>query len=310
MNRALLAQSVAELVEARTPETRAAAANRAVGAVERFVAEAQPMQAPEVAAVAARTAELIADLGAPVSDMTDGELADLNRLLPWAAMTADPAGRIVGNAWSHTKRAAVHHLIDRRQAAFNDTFSLKGKHVLEIGCFEGIHTLGLHLLGARVTGVDSRVENILKTMARLWAYGVRHETVLWNVEHAVPTTLPAEWDVLHHVGVLYHVTNPVEHLLEVLPRTRSAVLLDTHVSNNLEAAVESYEVAGKTYNYFRQPEPVAGHSPFAGMEDHAKYLVVEEMMDLLVEQGFTDTRLVENRAERNGRRVMIWAFRG
>ena len=309
MSRSFLAQYVAELVEAKTPQAREAAATRAVDAVKRFVAEAPQSQKPEVAAAAARTADLLQGLRAPVVDMTDGELSDFNRLLPWAAMTSDPAGRIIGMPWSSTKRAAVHQLIDRRQTAFNEAFPLKDKHVLEIGCFEGIHTLGLNLLGARVTGVDSRTENILKSIARLWAYGFPHETILWNIEEAPPATLPAAWDVLHHIGVLYHVTNPVEHLLEVLPKTRRAVLLDTHVSENLETATDSYVVAGKSYNYFRQPEPVGGHSPFAGMKDHAKYLVVEELMDILRTQGFSDTRLVEDRAERNGRRVMIWAFR-
>jgi tRNA (mo5U34)-methyltransferase len=37
---------------------------------------------------------------------------------------------------------------------------LSNKDVLEIGCFEGIHTIGLCNYSRRVYAVDSRIENV------------------------------------------------------------------------------------------------------------------------------------------------------
>lgn len=307
--RVTLAQTLAELIEAKTDDDRATAGTAAMEAIRNFALEEPGPPPSGVEDLGKLTSKRLAGTRAPANTFTDDQVAELNRLLPWAAMTVDNAGRVIGNPWSSTKRNIAHDLIDHRQEAFAAAFPLTGRHVLEIGCFEGIHSLGLALLGARVTGVDGRVENILKTLARLWAYGHTADVVLWNVEKPVAKAMPKEWDVLHHVGVLYHLAKPVEHLLDVLPRTRHAVLLDTHVANDPETAKLSYDVDGVSYRYRRKPEPLAAHGPFAGMEDHAKYLLVEDIIALLQKSGFTDVRLAEDRAERNGRRVTVWAFR-
>jgi tRNA (mo5U34)-methyltransferase len=307
--RVTLAQTIAELIEARSDEDRNAAGAAAMDAIRAFAQEA-PSAPPEGTDALARSASRrLAGSTVPVSTMSDEQIAEMNRLLPWGAMTVDPTGRVVGNPWSSTKRNVPHDLIDHRQQAFAEAFPLTDRHVLEIGCFEGIHSLGLKLLGAKVTGVDSRVANILKTLSRLWLYGHTADVVLWDVEKPPTEAVPQEWDVLHHVGVLYHLTNPVEHLLEVLPRTRHAVLLDTHVADDAASAKLSYEVNGASFSYRRKPEPLAAHSPFAGMKDHAKYLLIDDIVELFRQSGFTDVRLVEDRAERNGRRVTVWAFR-
>jgi tRNA (mo5U34)-methyltransferase len=254
-------------------------------------------------------AEPFRDRDAPLRRMDDAQLADFNELLPWAGQSVDPLERVVGAAWSARKRSKITPTIDRRHRAFNDAFPLAGRHVLEVGCFEGIHSISLMLLGARVTGVDARTENVIKTLARTWAYGLRCEGVLWDLEGQAPPDAPPDWDVLHHVGVLYHQTNPVESLTELLARTRHAVLLDTHVAEDEADAGRTYDACGETWRYAFRPEPHNAVSPFAGMRDHAKYLVVEDLMALVARQGFKDVRLAEDRAERNGRRVTIWGLR-
>jgi tRNA (mo5U34)-methyltransferase len=131
----------------------------------------------------------------------------------------------------------------------------------------------------------------------------------WDFEEAPSALLPHRWDVLHHIGVLYHLSDPVGHLNAVLPRTNDAVLLDTHVADSAEVATLEYVVDGASVRYKRKPEPNAVSSPFAGMRDHAKYLVLEDLVEHLQRHGFNDTRVVSNRLERNGRRVTVWAFR-
>lgn len=308
--RTSLLRALNTLVACTTDADRADAAGRITEALDAYLtAPDQVGEAPDASAALANTRKALGETTAPLSLLSDAQLRDLNTLLPWGAMTADQHGRLLGSPWRHDKRSAVHGLIDGRQRRFSQAHDLTGRHVLELGCFEGIHTLGLILLGARVTAVDGRVENVIKTLARLWAYGRSASVIAWDLEEAPPPHLPAEWDVLHHIGVLYHLSNPVEHLDAVLPRTRGAALLDTHVAAGPEEAKASYEVGGQMFRYRHKREPDAGESPFAGMRDHSKYLLLEDLVERFRHHGFSRVEVVEDRLERKGRRVTIWAFR-
>lgn len=301
--------ALSEVFVATSVEARREAVQNLHAALEAYLAsdellsEAHAPEGPRL-----RTCKQLGEGLAPVSELSDEELRDLNLLLPWAAMTVDQNGRLLGRPWSSSKRDGIDNLLDSRPVAFSEAFPLQDRHVVEMGCFEGVHTLGLLLLGARVTAVDGRMENVLKTMARVWAYGRSCEVRLWNFERQMPGSMPLRWDVLHHIGVLYHLSNPIEHLNEVLPRTDSAVLLDTHIADDGEAD-QSYDVGGYSYAFRRKGEPHAASAPFAGLRDHAKYLLLTDLVDLLRRHGFVDTRVVSDRQERNGRRVTIWAFR-
>lgn len=247
------------------------------------------------------------NLPLPVNGFSDADLEEFNLLLPWAAMSADGNGRVLGRPFSDKKRSVVERLNDRRHNMLNDLFPLKGKHVFEVGCFEGLHTLSLIMHGARVTGCDVRIEHLLKTLARVWAYNQKCDVIQWDLEKDVNPWVPAGWDVLHHVGVLYHLSNPVEHLNEVLPRTKGAVLLDTHVARDADEATKRYKVDGEVflYRHFNEDPDV----PFAGVMDHAKWLLTEDLVKIFRNHGFNNVQMLEDRDERNGRRVCIAALK-
>jgi len=80
-------------------------------------------------------------------------------------------------------------------------------------------------------------------------------------------------------------------------------------ADSAEDATLEYDADGTKVRYRRKAEPHAVSSPFAGMRDHAKYLVLEDVVEHLRSHGFADTKVVSNRLERNGRRVTVWAFR-
>ena len=308
--RPLLQQALNDMVSVRTETERRLAGDALIRAVQDYLESGEVLgETPDVSSALQSTNELLQGRSTPAATLTDADIDSFNNLLPWAAMTVDARGRILGRAWNSRKRSGVHGLVDARQKKFNEAFSFDGRHVLELGCFEGIHTIGLLLLGASVTAVDGRIENVLKTIARVWAYGLKCDVAQWDFEEAPSPLLPDRWDVLHHIGVLYHLSDPIGHLNAVLPRTDSAVLLDTHVADSAEVATLQYKVDGTNVRYRRKAEPHAVSSPFAGMRDHAKYLVLEDLVDHLRRHGFSETKVVSNRLERNGRRVTVWAFR-
>jgi SAM-dependent methyltransferase len=247
--------------------------------------------------------------GAPagwIDALSDADLERFNELLPWSAFVVDGRGRRVGRTHSSSKRSQPQTLPDARIVELDRRYSLRDKKVLEIGCFEGIHTIALAQRAASVTAIDSRIENVLKTIVRCAMYGTQPLVFVCDVETDIqPDALRC--DVLHHVGVLYHLADPVAHLRRALDLTRVAVLLDTHVAP-AGGASERYVSAGRSYDYFRYAEG-GRNEPFSGMYDHAKWLPEETLIELLREAGFANAEVFERRAERNGPRVCIYASR-
>jgi tRNA (mo5U34)-methyltransferase len=184
---------------------------------------------------------------------------------------------------------------------------LAGRSVLEVGCFEGIHTIGLGQRAAKVIAIDSRIENVVKTMVRTWSFGLHVTCFQCDVERAQDFALVPEVDITHHVGVLYHLKDPVAHLQALLARTKQVLMLDTHVAAEGEATA-SYEVGGRSYPYRHYREGGRADA-FSGMYDHAKWLPVDVLASLLREQGFGEVDVAELRPERNGLRALIFAKR-
>jgi len=242
-----------------------------------------------------------------VDTLSDEDLLKLNELLDWQCFTADSHGRRFGSAAWQGKRAEPQVIPDRRIVLLNEHFNLSDKHVLEIGCFEGIHTIGLAQYASRVTAVDARIENVVKTIVRCAFFGCTPRVLKCDVE---VEPLPIEWlssDVLHHVGVLYHLKDPVKHLLKLGQFIRIGLMLDTHYALDHEA-VEGFELNGKTYRYKRFQES-GDADPFSGVYDHAKWLRLDDVIATLKHAGFSEVNVIETRVERNGPRALIMAAR-
>lgn len=240
-----------------------------------------------------------------VDSLSDEDLAELNRLLKWRCFTADSHGRRFGDAAWAGKRCEPQTIPDPKIVLMHERFDLADKHVLEVGCFEGVHTIGLSLFARRVTAIDARVENVVKTIVRCALFG-HHPTVFkHDVESRDADTEPLRADLVHHVGVLYHLKDPVSHLLDLGKFIGRGVMLDTHYAEEAEAS-ETYEAAGRRVAYKKYFE--GGQAdPFSGMYDHAKWLRLEDISALLKEAGFPRVEVVEKRAERNGPRVLLFA---
>jgi SAM-dependent methyltransferase len=242
-----------------------------------------------------------------IDSLLDSDIEAINQLLPWAAFTLDRRGRRLGHAHSMSKRAEPQKIPDPRIVELDRRFRLRGQKVLELGCFEGIHSAGLALMGADVLAVDSRIENVAKTAVRCGLMQLPVKVLCWNVESEVPAGAEVDCDVLHHVGVLYHLENPVEHMAALLPKVRRAVMLDTHVAPE-GAGLVQYSVGGRQYQVYEYAEG-GRQDPFSGMYSKARWLREADLCALLSSLGFSKIDVAERRAERNGPRVLIFAER-
>ena len=234
--------------------------------------------------------------------LNDEDLAEINQMLPWFAGTELADGRLLGSLTARPgKRELVQPIPDKRIRQLNETENLAGKTVLEIGCFEGIHTLGLCSFGADVTAVDLRPLNVIKTAARLACYGYSAAVFPLDVED--PGVELPQFDIVFHCGVLYHLENPVTHLDRLLPRCR-AIYLDTHVAaeTDEDAVLEVGERVFRGHHHYE-----AGWAdPFSGRGSGAFWLRTSDLVALLDKAGF-DTDIWSERDERNGRRVGLFA---
>jgi len=98
-----------------------------------------------------------------IDSLSDADLERLNESLGWAAFVEDSRGRRFGRS---SRRDTPQKIPDGRIRLLEARFDLKQMKVLELGCFEGIHTVALAERAAGVVAVDARIENVLKTMVR------------------------------------------------------------------------------------------------------------------------------------------------
>lgn len=239
-----------------------------------------------------------------IDNLVDEELDLLNNLLPWASYVNDAKGRRFGKPYSSKKRFSPAKIPDPRIVELNLRYPLHDLSILEVGCFEGNHTVGLSMFSNRVTAIDSRIEHVVKTIVRTAMYGYRPNVFRLDLEQPFPDGLT--FDLLHHVGVLYHLSNPIKHLNEILPHC-TILMLDTHIATK-EDRLQTFSYEGIDYQYKSYKE--AGRfSPFAGMQDHAKWLLEKDLLNILENNGFSHIEIVERRNERNGKRILLHAHK-
>lgn len=242
-----------------------------------------------------------------VEFMSDGELQRLNDLLPWMCFTVDRSGRRFGNMAWEAKRDAPQKIPDERIELLHKLFNLADKSVLEVGCFEGVHTIALSKYAKEVYAIDSRIENVVKTIVRSNLFGFKPSVLVCDLEKNEESGRLPKVDVLHHVGVLYHLKDPVTHLSRLGEIVRDGMLLDTHYATD-EMINSAYDVQGRTFRYYKYEEG-GRDEVFSGMYDHAKWLSLADIRDILGEMGFTDIRVHKDEIQRNGPRVTLFAAR-
>ena len=233
-------------------------------------------------------------------ELPETALGEVNRMLEWHAGTilnGQLLGRLGASPNKRTKPGAIP---DRRIKTLHKLVNLTGKSILEVGCFEGIHTLGLRLFSDDVTAVDIRPTNVIKTLARLSMHGSNAKVFVADVEK-----LSAEFgrfDVVFHCGVLYHLMSPVEHIFALADMCQY-LLLDTHVTEQtaVEKSCGAFPYRGSYY------DEAGWLDPFSGKDTRSFWLTEESLLAVLRQAGFSTVDVIERRAERNGPRLTILA---
>jgi tRNA (mo5U34)-methyltransferase len=243
-------------------------------------------------------------------------MARLNVLLPWSSHVAVGPGLAMGAPWSAGKRAQPTVMPDPLVEALARRLPLAGATVLELGCFEGHHSVSLAAHCKEVWAIDGRIENVVKTIVRAWMAGTERVRVeLLDLERGrLREQLTAlgrseAFDLVHHRGVLYHLSNPIDNLEQCSEVCRGSLYLHTQVARDDQADM-LVEWRGRQFSAWRYREPKTDFAPFAGLTSHAQWLTQSSLLEVIALLGFPQVEVIAALDERNGRRVELLAKRG
>src|SRR5262245_23247709 len=236
--------------------------------------------------------------------LTDQQLADFQAALAWKTGAEIPDGRTLGTPG---KRGQVTRGLDPRVQAVRDRLDSADKTVLEVGCCEGIHTVQLAQVCKQVVALDVRPHNIACALTRLFVHNVTNARLLLQDVRDLDERF-GRFDVLFHVGVLYHLSDPVDHLRRAAPLA-DALLLDTHYADDsLPFPPATLQSGDRTYNGRVYQEGIWS-DVFSGVEPTSFWLDRDDLLGLLGDVGFDAVEVLDDRRERNGPRFTVLARR-
>lgn len=241
-------------------------------------------------------------------------LETLNVLLPWSSYFVLSSNQIIGSAWTKTKRNNAQPFPDKTVVKLAKSLDLRGLSVLELGCYEGHHSISLAQFANSITAIDGRIENVLKTLVRVWAANME-EKITSNLidlekgnlkEKLTASGLNDKFDLIYHRGVLYHLSDPISNLFQCAEVCNRFLYLHTQYASDSNANY-SLEHAGENYKYYRYKEPKIEFSPFSGMRDYAIWLSKSSLLKAIENAGFKKVTIISEVVERNGPRIELIA---
>jgi len=116
--------------------------------------------------------------------------------------------------------------------------SLKGKRVLDIACNSGYWSIQCALLGAEVVGFDARPELIQQANLIKSIVGISNAKFkVLDIKDMSPHSLDGTFDVVLNMGILFHVSNPIEMLQLSKAMSHRHLLLDTATNTSKNPVV-------------------------------------------------------------------------
>ena len=153
--------------------------------------------------------------------------------------SAEQRSKVLSGSWWHSidlgdgqTTPGVHSLDELRDnyARFRLPEDLRGKRVLDIGCWDGFYSFEAERRGADVVAVDCWwPENFFTARTLLASHVEFHELSVYEVTRE----RLGSFDIVLFLGVLYHLRHPLLALERVCDVTRELAVVESHVIDNL-----------------------------------------------------------------------------
>jgi hypothetical protein len=219
--------------------------------------------------------------------LSDAQHEDFQNAIRWFSGTKLPDGRVLGNSLCLYESDGTQPIIDTLRRCLGRSVEMTG---IELGCGEGGHTVRIAPLLKRLTCVEVRPANIVALLTRLFLYDIHNV----DVRMGDVSVVGADWgrfDVLIHVGLLYHFINPVAHLMS-LKGLASSIILRTHYGHDaLSMPRLQIEHAGRQYSGYEWKEQ-GWSDPWSGVAPVSCWLSRDDIIAVLREVGYTKVEVV------------------
>jgi predicted O-methyltransferase YrrM len=169
-------------------------------------------------------------------------------------------------------------------AELDALFPLKARSVIEFGSFEGGQSLGLCHLGAQLTCIDARADNVAKTRAALDAFGFGTVRILGDDFHNVHARRYGRFDLAFAHGVYYHSVAPFVFLENLISLAENIFVGGYCATDDLPVQPWSeLEYEGRRYRVKRYVE---ARDFTAGINDVAYFFHKDDLRRFFSERGF------------------------
>jgi hypothetical protein len=235
--------------------------------------------------------------------LTDRQLEDFTNAVTWEIAELLPDGRTLGRPGASGSTVSE---LDFRIAEADSRLGLVGKTVLELGSHEGYFTVQLALRSKHVTAVEVRPKNVVCALIRSFVHDLDNVRIMLKDVREVDGTL-GRFDLVAHFGVLYHLSNPVEHLFKVKDLSDN-LLLCTHYGDSGRFPRADVTYAGKTYRAYRYPE-FGWADGWSGVEADSRWLERADLMAVLHAIGYDRVDIVREWEASGSPRLTLLAQR-
>jgi tRNA (mo5U34)-methyltransferase len=204
----------------------------------------------------------------------------------------------------YTRDFENEHFSHRKIEEKISKLDFENKRVLDIGCRDGFFSFYAEKKGAKeIIGIDNNIsKGAIEFLIPYFNSRVKmYEKNLYDVD----IKDFGQFDIIFFFGVLYHLKDPVRHILKLGEQIKTGIMLDTHIADDSDV-LEQYNVGENIFQYKKYLEFGSGEV-FSGMHDHSKWLTLNSLENTLMLAGFLNITVVEIRRERNGPRVLLFA---
>lgn len=176
---------------------------------------------------------------------------------------------------------------DRRIDQFYQYFP-DAKTILELGSFEGGHTLSIAKRNSvkKVIGVEGRRENINKAKFVQELLGIKNVKFVQSNLEDINLSEFGHFDVVFCSGVLYHLPKPWE-LIEKISGISENIFIWTHFSDEKKADTVIGEYKGMMWSEGDMCSPLSGLSP------KSFWFTLDSLEKALKNYGFKNIHHVE-----------------
>lgn len=165
-------------------------------------------------------------------------------------------------------------------------FPLAGKRLIEFGCFDGYQSLGLCHLGAKLTCMDARADNVIKTRAALNTVGFNAHIIMDDFHNAHANKY-GRFDLAFAHGVYYHSVAPFVFLENLMSLSNSIFLGGFCATEELPSTKwHNLEYQGRSY---RAKHYLEIENFTAGLNKHAWFFHKDDLKGFFTERGFEVT---------------------